>query len=354
MQLLITVALVAEKEKKATEITVCSPSLPHLKRGARKDFLEIMEDWEMFDEEKFNRTDNVYSFGKSYIEFFGVDDATKVRGPGRDILFINEAILISEASYRQMAMRTRQTVFMDYNPADEFNYVYGVADSPDTKIIRSTYENNLANLPRWQVEEIESLRGVDANLWKVFGLGLRGTSSETIYTHWQPCAHLPEGGLEFFGLDFGFNVPTALVRIKFYEGRVYGQQLLYETHLTTSDLIERLKGLGTKRTDEIFCDAAEPKTIKELQQAGFNAKPADKDVTEGIRKVKGLPLYLTSDSTDAIKEIKSYKWKIGPPGEDGKGRVLDEPVKFHDHLMDAIRYGVFTKLSKPLIKIVAY
>jgi phage terminase large subunit len=183
-------------------------------------------------------------------------------------------------------------------------------------------------------------------LWKVFGLGLRGTSSETIYTHWKIVDEIPGKGERWYGQDFGYNVPSALIDLEYYEGGIYWDQLLYETKLTTGDLIERYKTIGVDSRKEIFCDNAEPKTIEELVRAGYNAKPADKDVTEGIRKVKSLPLYITKRSIETIKEAKSYKWKV-----DKNGRVLDEPVKFNDHAMDAGRYGTFTKLHKPKFQI---
>jgi phage terminase large subunit len=328
--------------REVKSISVVSPSLPHLKRGARRDFLEILESTPVYNDDDFNRTDNIYHYPTgSYIEFFGADDVGKVRGPGRDILFVNEANLLPFAVYKQLALRTRETIFLDFNPADEESWVYTVADDPKNKFIHSTYKDN-PFLSSEQVGEIESLRGADENLWKVFGLGLRGTSSETIYTHWKPVKEMPGRGEVFYGQDFGYNVASALVQIEVYEGAIYVDQVLYESKLTTGDLIERYKQLGFNRNHEIFCDAAEPKTIEELCRARFNAKPADKDVTEGIRKVKSMPLYITERSIDVLKEIKSYKWKI-----DKEERVLDEPVKFNDHAMDAIRYAVFTKLSLP-------
>lgn len=342
MQLLITVALQSKKE-----ISVCSPSLVHLKKGARKDFLEIMESWGLYKEEEFNRTDNVYRFKKtgSYIEFFGADEPGRLRGPGRDILFLNEANLLSHASYIQLAMRTKETIFIDFNPADEFSWVYTVADADGNKLIVSTYKNNRANLTQAQIDEIEGLKDIDENLWNVYGLGLRGTSSETIYTHWKIVKELPLKGELLCGQDFGFNVPSALLRIEIFEGAIYVDELLYETKLTTNDLLERYnnENLYLGRSIEIFCDNAEPKTIEEICRAGYNAKPADKDVLEGIRKIKGMPLFVTQRSINTIKELKSYKWKV-----DKEGRVLDEPVKFNDHAMDALRYGVFTKLANEI------
>lgn len=324
------------------EVSVVSPSLPHLKKGARKDVLTNLENQGIFEENDFNRTDQIYTFPAtgSYIEFFGADDSKKVRGPGRDILYINEANLLGYETALQLFLRTREVIFIDFNPADEYSWVYDLADKAGNKLIVSTYLNNLANLTKEQVSEIEALQQADENLWKVFGLGLRGTSSETIYTHFKIVDDMPGKGEQVAGQDFGYNVPSALVDIEFYEGGVYWDEVLYEPKLTTGDLIERYKDLKVKKSRPIYCDAAEPKTIEELVRAGYNALSADKDVTEGIRKVKSAPLYITKRSINLLKEAKSYKWR-----KDKDGRVLDEPVKFNDHAMDAGRYGTFTHSS---------
>jgi phage terminase large subunit len=323
------------------EISVVSPSLPHLKKGARKDFLDIAVEWNFFNEDDFNRTDNKYVFPKGYVEFFGVDDAKKVRGPGRDILIINEANLISFETYTQLALRTRETIFLDYNPADEYSWVYGVADKPGNKKIHSTYLNNRGNLSKWQIEDIENLKDIDDNLWKVYGLGLRGTSSETIYTNWKQIDHFPECEQVFYGLDFGYNNPSALVKVGIREKKLYLEEIIYETKLTTNDLAEVIKIMGLTRSCEIVCDAAEPKTIEELKRMGLKATASDKSVYDGIQFMKSMPVYVTKGSTNLIKESRSYKWKT-----DKDGKVLDEPVKFNDHALDAARYAAFTKLSK--------
>src|SRR5688572_20676539 len=169
-------------EKKS--ISIVSPSLPHLKRGARRDFLEILEASGTYSDAQFNKTDNVYQYPNgSYVEFFGVDEPGKVRGPGRDILFVNEANLIPFAIYTQLALRTNGTIFVDFNPVDEMSWVYDVADAPGNLLIHSTYQNNRSNLSKEIIEEIERLKDADENLWNVFGLGLRGKSTELVYTH---------------------------------------------------------------------------------------------------------------------------------------------------------------------------
>lgn len=333
---------VPAKYKKS--ITICSPSLPHLKRGARRDFINNLNAAGVYSDDNFNKTDQIYEYPDtgSYVEFFGVENSAKVHGPGRDILYINEANLISYETYKQLAIRTNELIIIDYNPADEFSWVYEVADAPGNKIIHSTYRNNLGNLTKEIVAEIESLKDADENLWNIYGLGIRGKSTETVYTHWRYCDSLPMRGEIVYGQDFGYNVASALVRIEFFDGALYWDELLYEQKLTTGDLIERYKELGMSKTAPIYCDSAEPKTIEELRRAGYNAIPADKDVTEGIRKVKSMPMFVTRRSTNILKEIKSYKWKVKIDPTDGKQKATDEPVKFMDHSMDAGRYGTFT------------
>jgi phage terminase large subunit len=343
VQVLITWASNVPKQK----ITIVSRSLPHLKSGALRDFLEIMDIWGLYSEANHNKTDQIYTFkNKSYIEFVGLEDPDKARGPGRDLLYVNEANMISKALFDQLDMRTRNKVIIDLNPSDFDVWCYHIADGNDAIKIHSTYRNNLSNLPQKQIEVIESYRDADPLMWQVFGLGLRGTSQEQIYTHWKVTDELPDKGSVCYGLDFGYNVPSALVKIETYEGANYAEEIIYQTKLTTGDLIEKLKSIGINRADVIYCDAAEPKTIEELTRAGFNAKPAHKDVTEGIRKVKSMPLYITRNSENLIKELKTYKWKT-----DKNGKVLDEPVKENDHISDALRYAIFTSQGQFKFKI---
>ena len=301
----------------------------------------------IYKEKDHNKTDNVYRFPitGSYIEFFGADEVGKLRGPGRDILYLNEANLLNIESFRQLSWRTKETIFIDFNPADDYSWVYDVADDPRNILIHSTYKNNKGNLTIEQVADIESLQYADENLWKVYGLGLRGTSSETIYTHWKEVSQMPDDCDSYaFGLDFGFNHPAAFVKCGFKPGKVYMQELIYESKLTNDDLIYLIKSqFGvTRKTGKIYCETARPEAIEEMKRAGLNAVLADKSVIDGINSVKSQQLFITSDSVNLKKEIKAYKWKV-----DKDGKVLDEPVKFMDDGMDAGRYCIHTHLAKP-------
>lgn len=345
-QVLIDVAL----EVPNKEISIVSQTLPHLKKGARKDAIEILKNMGIYSDKDFNKTDQVYTFSNgSYIEFFSADDETKVKGPGRDILFINEANHLKYDVYKQLALRTKEVIFVDYNPAGIKSYVYDLLLLPDTKFIKSTYKQNLRFLTKAQIAEIESMNPEinpitgDWQLWRVYGLGERAAGEAQIYTHWNLVDRLPDNPDEtIYGLDFGYNNPSALVQIDFKDTVPYRKQLFYQTKLTNSDIIEKLKIFVPNKRKPIYADAAEPDRIQEIKRAGFNIHPANKDVTKGIDHVKSQPMPITKDSTEMIDEVQFYSWKT-----DRDGNLLDEPVKLKDHAMDADRYALYTHSIKP-------
>ena len=346
VQLLITIACKHPQQR----ISIVSHSLPHIKRGAYRDFKTIMEDWNMWDDSAFSFTDFIYRFKNgSYIELFGLEDEGKARGPGRDILFINEANLIRKTLFDQLAMRTTGKIFLDWNPADFVSWVYEVSDNPNNKRIHSTYLHNLGNLSQMQIDIIEGYKNLpDDFMWKVYGLGERGAAKEIIYTQWQITDELPEGGDIFYGLDFGYVHPLALVKVCHYQGANYVKQLLYKTGLTPSEISREVKDHISDRKP-VYCDAAEPKSIEELYRSGINAQAANKEVWAGILKVKSYPLFVHKDSRDIIRELQSYKWR-----KDKNDNVIDEPVKENDDGLDAMRYAIFTHLHKPAFKVAVW
>lgn len=307
----------------------------------------MMLEFGYWNEERWSATDFIFRFGNgSYIELFGLEDESKARGPGRDILFINEANLISKTLFDQLAMRTTGTIFLDWNPADFNSWVYEVADDPKNKNIHSTYLDNIHNLSKNQIDTIESYKNLpDDFMWKVYGLGQRGAAKELIYTNWKYYDENPPGDV-FYGLDFGYTNPSALIKITHYEGANYAEELLYRSSLTVPEMINHLKQLVPKGKP-IYGDAAEPKTIEEIYKAGFNIHPSDKDVWAGIVGVKSYPLYVKRGSDNLVRELQGYKWK-----KDKNDQVLDEPVKSEDHICDAMRYAVFTHLTKAKFKVI--
>lgn len=335
MQLLIITALTKDR----TRISCCSQSLPHIKRGIYRDFQGIMKDWGLWDDNQFSFTDFVYKFENgSYIELFGLEDPAKAHGPGRDILFINEANMVSKALFDQLAMRTTGQIFLDLNPSDFNCWVYQVADDPRYKRIHSTYRNNLSNLSANQIAIIEGYRELpDSFMWNVYGLGLRGASKEIIYTHWKPAAELPGKGDVFYGLDFGYVHPCAMVKCEYYEGVMYVEEILYRQGMTLTEIATFIKELNIGKAP-VYADAAEPKSIEEIFRYGINIQPAVKDVWAGILTVKSQDLRLIGNNL--IKEFQSYKWKT-----DKDGNVIEEPVKSGDDLCDSARYAIHTHLQ---------
>jgi len=329
-------------------ISVIRKTLPALKGSAYRDFLEILQREGWYSENDHNKSEMYYNLFGNLFEFISVDQPQKIRGRKRTICFINEANELTWEDFFQLNIRTSDKIIVDYNPSDEFHWIYEKLQiREDADFFVSTYLNN-PFLPQELIDEIELLRQADDNYWRVYGLGERGISQETVYTHWS-YGESPEDCEVAYGVDFGYNVPSTVVKIGFKEASCYVSEALYETKLTTNDLIERLKGLGIERSDELFCDNAEPKTIEELCRAGYNAKPAEKDVYAGIQKVKSMPLIVTPESANLIKEIKSYKWKLD---KNGKIHPDEVPVKFNDHAMDAMRYGIYTKLNRPKFEII--
>jgi phage terminase large subunit len=329
-QLLIALAL-----KDKCSISITSVAFPHLRRGAMRDWRTIMENSGLYDPNAHVRTEQVYNYPNgSYIEFFSSDNNLKVRGPGRDILFFNEANLTDFDTFTQLMLRTRKAIFLDFNPADEFHWIYdNILTRPDSYFIKSTYLDN-PFLPDEQIKEIENLKNVDSNFWRIYGEGERGHSEGVIYTHWAAFVQNPTGQT-VYGLDFGYNNPTSLVRVTEEDQNLYCKEEIYQSHLTNSDLIPMIKQI-VKPGEPIYCDTAEPNRIEELKRAGVKALPANKDVKLGIDFLKSRKLFIHSGSVNLLKEIKSYKYM-----DQGKrlGNEPEVPLKLNDHAMDAMRYG---------------
>jgi len=342
IQLLIILA----NQRPGLRISICSQSLPHIKRGAFRDFEGIMKDWRLWDDSEFSYTDFVYHFSNgSYIELFGLEDPAKAHGPGRDILFINEANMVSKALYDQLAMRTTGQIILDLNPSEFNSWVYKIADDPRNKRINSTYRNNLSNLSSNQITTIEGYKELpDDFMWKVYGLGLRGASKEMIYTSCK-VGKGPEKGDIFYGLDFGYVNPTAMVKVEAYEGVCYVEELLYRSGMTLTECAQFIKGLNIGRA-LVYADAAEPKSIEEIFRYGVNIQPAVKDVWSGILTVKAQDIRIHGQNLES--EMQSYKWKL-----DKEGNPIEEPIKLNDHLMDAMRYAIHTHLQ-PKVQLFAY
>jgi phage terminase large subunit len=326
-------------------ITICRKTFPALRASSMRDFFDILKKYDLYKEANHNKSNSEYLLNNNLFEFISLDQPQKVRGRKRDVLYINEANELYFEDWQQLILRTTDKAILDYNPSDEFHFIYDkIKPRDDAEFYITTYKDN-PFLDIETVNEIERLRDVDENYWKIYGLGQIGSSQALIFRINECNSIPPEAKFLSYGMDFGFtNDPTTLVAIYQQGDNIYLKELLYQTGLTNRDIDEKLKFNSIERK-EIFADSAEPKSIEELYRMGWNVKPATKgqgSVNIGIDMMKRYQLHVTKDSVNMIKEFRNYKWQ-----EDKNGNVLNTPVDMFNHTIDAIRYGLYDKLARP-------
>ncbi len=343
-QLLIYLCMTTHNLK----VSVVRKSFPALRGSVMRDMMDILKEINQYSEKMHNRTQNIYTFiNGSEIEFMSIDDSQKVRGRKRDILFVNEANELEQEEFVQLMMRTSDKAFIDFNPSDTESWIYNLLEEPKSLLIKSTYKDN-PFLTDDQKDYIEDLIKIDQNYYRIYALGEVPLVSSRIYSHFKEYTLEPhDADIESinFGLDFGYNHPTSLVKItKTKQGRFFIRELIYSSGLTTTDLLKIMNGLDELKKYPIYCDYSRPEIIMELNKNGYKAKNAVKEVKEGINTVKSSEIYLHRDSINTWKEYRLYSWKS--LGES----ILDEPIKLNDDAMDAIRYGIHSakkKVSNP-------
>jgi len=327
-------------------ITICRKTFPSLRASVLRDFLEILHSYEIYEEKYHNKTNNEYSLNGNLVEFISLDQPQKIRGRKRNLLYINEANELYFEDWQQLIMRTTGKVIIDYNPSDSFHWIYDkVIPREDCEFFKTTYKDNPFLEPEL-VKEIERLQHTDDDYWRIYGLGERGSSRATIF-QFSIIDKIPQEAKHLsYGLDFGFtNDPTSLVRVSKDGDNLYLHELLYHTSLTNRDISDKFTALEINNRDEIFADSAEPKSIEELYRMRWNIKPTAKgadSVMAGIDMLKRYNLHVTASSLNIIKELQNYKWQ-----EDKNGNLLNKPIDNFNHAIDATRYAVWNKLSKP-------
>lgn len=323
-------------------ISIVSESMPHLRKGAMRDFLAIMQDHGYFVRKDWDKTNSTYNYkNKSIIEFFSVDSWERVKGARRDVLFVNEANHISYNAYTQMEVRTKEIIWLDWNPENEFWYYSEIDGIVDHDFMTLTYKDNDA-LDKRIVDSIESRRH-NKNWWKVYGLGQLGEVESRIYTGWEIVKKIPhEARLERYGLDFGYtNDPTALVAIYYWNDGYILDELMFRFRMANREIADLLHTLPKAL---VVADSAEPKSIAEMKDDyKINIVGATKgqgSVLQGVQYVQDQRISVTQRSVNIIKEYRNYLWET-----DKEGNIINEPQKFMNHTMDGIRYG-FDKFQR--------
>lgn len=343
-------SLLAWNDPAPTITTVCSENLPHLKRGAIRDFRFAMEDLGWWDEEAWSRSDCIYTFPSgSIIEFFGADNPGKLQGPGRDRLAINEANRVDWEAARQLMIRTAGLILYDYNPSAPFWGTEIIPKRDRYRLVHSTYKDNGYLSPEI-VREIEANKDT-GNWWRVYGLGLVGQVEGQVFD-FKVVDDMPprDGFQESFGMDFGFtHDPTTVIRCLYHTGRreIYADELLWQTGMTNPEIAAALKGFGVTRPGgggpTVWADSAEPKSIREVAAFGLDVQGCDKrtSVREQLQTLRAWTINVTRRSSHLLDEGRKYLFKQRPDGT-----YTNDPIDFFNHGIDALRYGVLSPQSK--------
>jgi phage terminase large subunit len=317
-------------------------TLPALKGSVLRDLKEILIKFDLYNQNDWHSVDGYYQLGTNMIEWFSVDDETKLRGRKRDYLFINEATEVSYDEYIQLMLRTSDLTVLDLNPSLWKSWIYDLEGQEDVSYNITTYKDN-PFLSEVQVKEIEKLQHRDPNLWRVFGLGERGLPTKMVFSHQQKYSTLPEGSkLLGYGIDFGFQDPCTLIKVHKFNDAIYCEELLYLRNITIPDFIYKIKDLGINIKDDFICDSANPQSIEELRRQGINAKPVKKNsILHGIDLIKRSEFFIHNTSTNLENELMNYIWKT-----DKNGNNLDEPLDDYNHLIDPLRYVLEMKMFR--------
>lgn len=328
-----------QSDTRPTLTSIVSESFPHLKKGAIRDFKNIMVEHGYWKDDRWNATDSFYTLETgSIIEFFSADQPAKVRGPRRDRLFVNEGNNIPYETWDQLLVRTKEYAWCDWNPTNEFwAYTELIGKRDDVDVCVLTYKDNEALDPAI-VAEIESHKG-NKNWWKVYGEGQLGEVEGRIYTGWQVIDEVPHNArLVRRGLDFGYSQdPAALIDIYEYDGGYIWDEQLYQKGMSNQALAEFIKNLEQPHT-LVIADSAEPKSIDEIKMYGINILPAVKgpgSVTQRIQFVQSKRISITKRSVNTIREQRNYLWKT-----DKDGRILPIPEDGNDHGLDGGGYAM--------------
>lgn len=320
-------------QNKGVVVSIIRKTFPALRATAMRDFFEVLKESGIYDKASHNMSEHIYTFQNgSMVEFFSVDDEQKIRGRKRNLAWCNEANELFYDDFTQLNMRTEQKLIFDYNPSDSTSWLYDLPKD-ESILIKSTYRDN-PFLPDSIKRQIEDLKRTDEALYQIYALGEKAISKSNIYSNFTFLPHRPARFTQYvYGCDFGYNHPTALMRVYWHEKDIFIEPVIYESYLTTSNLIDRLAELNIEKEVEIIADYARPEIIAEMNQAGYNVLNANKVVKKGIDNVKTFGVFCLENEY-LKKEYQNYKWKkIGDT-------ITDEPVKLYDDALDATRYAV--------------
>lgn len=328
-------------------LSIVRKTLPSLKNSVLKDLIEVLELFGVYDANNLHKQEGWYKLGNNVINWFSVDEPQKLRGSKRNYLYCNEANELKIEDWNQLIFRTSDKVILDFNPSELNSWVYELQERPDCYHFKTTWRDN-PFIEQSIIDELESLKEKDDNLYRIYSLGERGTPQQLVFNKFFEIDAVPQGAkLLARGIDWGFNSPTALVEVFKSDDCLYLNERLYVRGMTVPDILHRMETLKIDKTDTIWADSALPQNIEELRRSRWNVKPVKKKpITHGLDLIRRHKIYITKTSPNILKEFSTYRYK-----EDKDGQLLDVPEDENNHAIDALRYVLESEISKRTGKI---
>lgn len=330
------------------DIAICRQTFPALRLTALKDFVNLLIAYDLYDFFIYNKTNHtfIHKVTGSTIYFIAYDQPQKARGAGFDFIHLEEANEMPYETFKQLLLRLADhgKMYISFNPSDENIWINTEIElkRTDFKLIKSSYLDNIF-LGENQIKEIEYLRETDLKYWQVFGLGEYGSLTNKIYPSYKVIKDIEFDKISsevFIGIDYGYIHPMAMVAVKYKEGAVYVKELICKSYATDQAKL----ALEVLQNNKIrYCNIYsehDPGKQNQIREGGYKVINASKDVTEGLDFVRKFKLHITESSPNIIKEIQSYSYK-----QDNNGNVIEEPIKFNDDAMDAMRYAIYSHLK---------
>jgi len=335
-------------------ITIVRDKLTWIKSTLLKDFEKICREYSLpiTPDININRPEQIYNICGTEFAFYGLDYAEKLHGRSQDWFWINEVMEVSQKHFDQLEMRASKGAILDYNPYDDLHWVFDLHKRDDVCVIKSTMLDN-PFLPDTIIKKIKGYEPTPENIasgtsdeymWQVYGLGNKARLQGVIFDNWDIVDDIPDNAkFVAMGLDFGYtNDPTAVVELYTMDNELYFNEILYEAGLTNQDIAKKL----VNKTDMIYADSSEPKSIEEIRREGYRIFPTEKgadSINYGINLMKQHKIHITKNSTNLEKELRRYRWM-----EKKEGGVENRPVDEFNHAIDACRYVCMMKLGRSI------
>jgi len=350
---------------KKKKFFVARKTLPSLKNTCIEFLLYWMDEFRIkYD---YNKADMIITTSPAYgghkILFRALDDVRKLKSlTDVDYVWVDEVDEISMQDFLDLSIVLRgrelptgeyRQMIMTFNPGSYARWLKELFfDNPqgefktNTDIFHFTYKDNKF-LSQEDKQYLEALKQVDEYFYTVYTLGQWGVLRNKVYNNYEVkefSINVEDYEEIIAGVDFGYNSPSGFVLVGVNGNELYVIDEIYATRVLNSTLIALIKDKLNKYnlTDvPIYADTAEPDRIEEFKEAGLYIYPAKKNVVAGINTVKTYKIIIHPQCVNFKKEIEEYKYK-----EDREGNVLEEPVGVNDHLLDALRYCVYTHFQK--------